>query len=573
VTLRGTYLAGPPGRLTLADRPATGTDETWCSLDGTVTNLSVLADTGGTPPDAPPETVVARAFETLGDRVLDRIHGTWAVVIWDRRRKAGLAAKDPVGSRPLHYATLDRGIEFASEIADLLARLDRSPELDRRAVAHWLARRPLPFGSTLLEGIRRLPAGHLLRLEAGASKPQRWWVPRYAPPQALCRGEAADALRQGMEAAVRRATGEDASTGLMLSGGFDSLSVAALTPGGARAYSMVFPGLPDVDESERINLAGEAQGLDLATIEFAPASPIDAAAEFAATWGVPQATPNRFVWRQLLEQPRHDGVVSLLDGEGGDELFGCSPPLIADRLRAGRPAAAVALARRLPGYRPELAWPWTKRALRLYGLRDGLPPRAHRLARRFGVGTLPPLPAWLSNEARGLLDRDRDLDWKRLDGPRWWAGLVRVLLEGPDAMGTADELRRIGAMHRLDRRHPWRDRELIELVLGLPPELAFEPKHDRPLAREAMKGSLDERLRREAAKPFFNRLLNDALAGPDRPRLEHALFNGLPEPLVPLVEQGKLKREVRIVESGPGGWGASLWPLLSASIWLHKRTN
>ena len=50
----------------------------------------------------------------------------------------------------------------------------------------------------------------------------------------------------------------------------------------------------------------------------------------------------------LLRRAASDGVPVILDGEGGDELFGCSQYLIADRLRRGNVRGAIELARRLP---------------------------------------------------------------------------------------------------------------------------------------------------------------------------------------------------------------------------------
>jgi hypothetical protein len=64
---------------------------------------------------------------------------------------------------------------------------------------------------------------------------------------------------------------------------------------------------------------------------------------------------------------------------------------------------------------------------------------------------------------------------------------------------------------------------LVELMLSLPPQLSFDPDHDRPLAREAVRGLIPESVRLSSRKPFFNELLDDALAGPDAERLSRLL--------------------------------------------------
>ena len=545
---------------------------TSCVLFGRVTNLAALAGAGGVSPDGGAETIVARAYEALGERIFHELQGEWSVVLRTPDGD-GLAATDSLGGRPLHYRVAPQGtIQFAGEVKELVRDHGQVAAVDRAALAHWLARRPLPRGSTLFDGIRRLPAGHLLRLGRTRMAPERWWAPQYSPPAKLDRSEAAAMLREGMEAAVGRAAAFADTRAVMLSGGFDSLAVTAFAnpaAGTSNAYSMIFPGLPEVDEAERIRRAARAQGLELRAIEYSEASPLEAAAEFASAWALPQASPNGFVWRPLFAHAARDGVEALLDGEGGDELFGCSPSLIADRLLAGRLRAAVALARSLPGHSAARSRKWTKRALRLYGVRDGLPVWLHRLARQFGRATGPVAPSWLTADARALLTVDHDLAWKRLDGPRWWAALVRSLIDFPDARGSADELRRGAAMHGLGRRHPWRDRELIELILALPPEHAFNAAADRPLAREALRGRLDATLLKSHPKPFFNRLLNDGLSGTDRARLEDVLAHP-PEPVAAMIDVNEVRRSLRVQGGIASGWGAALWPFLSAAIWLSE---
>lgn len=559
-----------PGQLETDERDG-GTARTICLLEGLVTNRDALAAIGGCDPDGEVGTVIARAFEEIGERVLDAIDGSWSLLLWDRERKTGFAACDPLGGRPLHYAKAHDGLEIAGEVRELIRRLGGHPGIDHAGLAHWLARLPPPAGSTLFAGVRRLPAGHVLALEGPEPAPRRWWWPRYSAPELRDRDEATAVLRDAMAAAVSRVQPRD--SGVLLSGGLDSLAVAALASGrssGVKAFSATFPTHPEIDESSRIEIAAETMAIDVTRVEFAPASPIDAAIRFSSTWGLPAASPNGFIWNPLHERASADGVTTLLDGEGGDELFGCSPPLIADRLRSGRLLAAIKLARRLPGYEPQRDRLWVRRALRIYGFREALPAPMHRLARRLNLG-MPQAPApWLSLEARRLLDTNADLEWKRFDGPRWWAGLIWSLIAFPDAATTAHELRRIGATSGIERRQPWRDRRLIEVALSLPPEFAFDPDADRPLARAAIQGDLDERLRRPHRKPFFNHLLSEALAGPERDRLEELLMLSPPDELRPFVDIDQLERWLSSEAEIGLRWGPMLWPLLSVAIWLEN---
>jgi hypothetical protein len=175
-----------------------------------------------------------------------------------------------------------------------------------------------------------------------------------------------------------------------------------------------------------------------------------------------------------------------------------------------------------------------------------------------------PVAAWLTDEARDLLDPAAGQDaWKTLPGPRWWASLAFALVDGPDRMAAQDEGGRAGGPGGFEVAHPWRDLGLVELMLSLPPQLSFDPGHDRPLAREAARGLIPERVRLSDRKPFFNELLDDALAGSDADGLGPLLRNP-GEALAWALRPGELDLI--------GGPARSLvrWRVATASLWARR---
>jgi asparagine synthase (glutamine-hydrolysing) len=550
-----------------------------CVLDGTVENAGALArelDLQGGPST---EEVLAAGWRRWGRELPARLEGEFVLVAWDSDLGQGVLARGGLGQRPMFVADTQPGVLFASEVRNLLALLPRRPPPDRLSVAHWLARTGLRDGRTLHEGIRRLEPGTMLVLGDGATSVQRFWAPVYTAPGAVSREDARAALSAGMQAAVDRALRRAGPAGILLSGGFDSGSVAALavrataTAQRPRTYSGLFPDHPELDESDRIAAVRETLGLAGVEAEIHGGSPLAAALEFQADWQTPSVSPNWFAWSPLVRRARDDGVVTLLDGEGGDELFGCAPYLIADRLRRGRVRSAANLARAVPGMGPSPSRRLVRRALVQFGARAGLPPAMHALLRRTR-GRDHRTPAWLAGDIAAAHRADDDpWAWKRTPGPRWWAARSTDLTAGPESLGAADQLRREAASADLRFGHPYRDRALVELVLTLPPELAFDARLDRPLAREAMRGELPDVVRDSDRKPVFNRFLADALEG-DLAFVRH-LVGAADAAIRPFVDPAGLRAAVLDVppaRRGPG-WPLDVWRVATLECWLRGEAD
>jgi asparagine synthase (glutamine-hydrolysing) len=537
---------------TPADPPPASSGTVLCLIDGRASTAR-LARRLGADPASPTRQLVAEGYARFGDDVLTSIEGPFAVLLWDSGRARGLVARDRLGMRPLFVCVDGSRLLFASEIRNLLALLPRRPAPDPEAMARWLARTSAADGRTLYSGIERLPAAHAIAFGAGGVERRRYWRPVYAAPRPVDAEEATARVRGALGRAVGRALDGARDPAVLLSGGLDSSAVAATAPAPLRAYSAVFPDDPRVDESGAIARTRDWVGLDGVEAAFRGGSALAAAAEFLRTWEVPSVSPNLFVWLPLLRRAAADGVDVLLDGEGGDELFGCAPYLVADRVRAARPLAALRIARRLPGMGERPPARLLRRALVEYGVRGALPYRLHerlRAARARGDGG-PPDP-W---------------GWKRTSAPRWWAQLAHALTMTGDALGAPDQLRRTALLAGVERRHPLRDEELIETMLALPPELGFHPTLDRPLARRALAGALPPEQLASDRKPVFNSLLADALKGPDAAPVAKLLADPHPE----LVRRVRKEAIAELHSGRPSGlaWALDLWRIATLEQWLE----
>lgn len=482
------------------------------------------------------------------------------------------AVRDPLGSRPLVYTNAGGGISAEHE-RELLDRLPATPAPDALALRSWIDRGAFPAERTLFEGIRRVPPGHRLRREAGSLVLERVWSPRFRGTRSGSREEIAALLRERAFAAVARAAAGPGLTAIRLSGGLDSAALAAGLASDsaveAVALSAVFPDHPETDERALIEATAARSGLAAEQIEFEPGQRIlPSALAHIERWRLPPASPNLFVWEPLMARARELGVARMLDGEGGDELFGTAPALIADRLRGGRLAGAWKLCGRIPGVGEHPGRALRLRALRRFGVNPLIPAatlhrRHRRRARSDPAGSL-----------LGVADRvalaDLEEDPRPAEGPLWWRGLVATLTGG-DELDVAGHLRREEIDEGIERRHPFlHDLELVETVLSLPPELGFDPLRDRPLLRDALADHAAGEVLARQGKARFNPLLAEALVGPEGDSLLAGLGNA-DAPVREYLDGAALDRLLAVDRSAVSGTvEGRLWRLGVADLWLRE---
>jgi asparagine synthase (glutamine-hydrolysing) len=523
-------------------------------------------------------SLLARAHARLGAEACGHLRGAFVAVVTDGEQ--ALIARDQLGGRPLLFTRVRGGVLFAEHARDLLELLPSTPGPDRVALMQWIESGTLPPERSFHEGLQRVPAAHRLVLCGQRIAVRRYWRPHYEGTLTDSREAILERLRAEAFAAVERAVAGSRRPALRLSGGLDSACVAAglaarAAPAGATlapalALGAAFPEQPETDESELIAATARHTGLTLELITGARrAHALAPALAHIARWRVPPASPNLFVWEPVMAAARGLGVDVMLDGEGGDELFGLAPQLIADRVRRGRLADAWSLAGRIPGMGADPDARMRMRALRRFGLAPLIPDRVRRLRRR-GAPARAPWSLLEPADAAAVAELAGSPARGELDGPLWWRGLAEDLTGGDEALDAASHLRREALDGGVGRGHPFMyDVELVRTVLTIPPALQFESLRDRALLRDALAGRIPETVRTRHSKSFFTPLLVEALAAEGG-----VLARGLAAADAPVrdyVSAAALDRLLAPVATGGATRHArQLWQVGIADTWLRS---
>jgi asparagine synthase (glutamine-hydrolysing) len=492
-------------------------------------------------------------------------------LMWDPERREGSLTRDQLGVRPLFFSEVGGRLFFASELRDLLDMLPSTPGPDKDGVAHWIALSTRPGTGTLYEGVERLGPGERLRFGPDGVRRERYWEPRFQEPLELPPGEWAERVREGLRTAVERRLDPQAGTGVLLSGGLDSASIAAVGADSLSACSGTFPEHPQADEAALIGELREALGLGGLVAEVRPGGLLASVVDYTAAWRAPLLGWGDFWTLPLLRAAAERGIGTMLGGDGGDEVFAPRVYVLADALRGGRPRQMLERARRLPGAGPHVGRRREAAMIANLALAGAMPPRPA------GWGVPWPsdgAPGYLSRAARRRLRRSDDPEaWKRFDGPRWWASAAHGIYSGIESTGVFEHQRRRAAMAGLAARHPMLDLDLVELALRQPPEQTLDPRFSRPVLREAMAGLLPDSVRLRPQKALFEQLIVAAMRGPDGAGIREILTAPAAE-IGAYVDRERMEAALfgteTVPKAGDFRWMWQVWRLLTAEVWLRS---
>ncbi|EFW91597.1 Asparagine synthase family protein [Haladaptatus paucihalophilus DX253] len=155
------------------------------------------------------------------DRTLPKLSGPFLLVAADRTTT--IVASDKLGTRPCYYSSVD-GFLFGSQLSSLVTRL-HDPRVDERAVSDMLFMGYVFGRKTLVSDVRSLRPASYLRYEDGNVESHRYWEPDFgiAPQE----GYVDEAVRRYRRVVGNVADTIDGRTGVWLSGGLDSRTLAA----------------------------------------------------------------------------------------------------------------------------------------------------------------------------------------------------------------------------------------------------------------------------------------------------------------------------------------------------------
>ncbi|HWE25061.1 MAG TPA: asparagine synthase (glutamine-hydrolyzing) [Myxococcales bacterium] len=537
--------------------------------------------------------VVLRAYLEWGERFVEELHGMFAIALWDARRRKLVLARDRLGKKPLYYALASSAswtaasdgaasrVVFASELKAFAAHGGVPRELDREALAQYLAVEYVPAPHSIHRHVFKLPAAHVAVLDERGFRVRRYWELPCPSQERADEREAEEELVRLLDRAVARRLVADVPVGVFLSGGIDSTTIAALATRHKeplRTFSIGFTE-ESFDETPYALLASRRLGTQHSTERLSGGACLSLLPEAVASLDEPFADPS-FLPTLLLSRFTRQSVKVALAGDGGDELFAGYDPFLAHR-----PAELFA---RLPQRMHRI----------LRGAVERLPASSRNMSldfrlKQFVRGASAPASlrhqAWIGSfvpaELSELLHPDlrhhaspvvayREVLAEAERGARAGvrAGSVDEALRFYLGRYLADDILvkadRASMAASLELRAPFLDTHVVEFAARLPSKLKLSLTRTKVLLKRALRGTVpDEILARP--KKGFGIPVAAWIRGPLRSMFEDLLSEaelrraGLFEPRA---ARALLQRHL----DGEADLRKPLWTLAMFQLWQHK---
>jgi asparagine synthase (glutamine-hydrolysing) len=500
--------------------------------------------------------VLLHAWAEWGEAALERVNAMFALAIWDDASGTLTLASDPFGEKPLYYALRGERIVFASEIKALLLDPDVQAAPNEAAVSMFVMRDALPpVDESFFAGIERLPAAHVLTFRDGRAQRRRYWQPaRVEVPPSY--GDAVAELRALLVDSIRLRLRSDVPVGTSLSGGIDSSTVVMLSSELAgdhtrHAFTARFPGW-ERDEWQYADEVARRAGV----VEHHAAEPtveevLADLPRLVLDHEEPVGSLSIYAQWRVMQVAKAAEVTVLLDGQGGDELFGGYPATLGWLLR-GEGLRGLAEGVRSGSGRSSLA--------QSYGF-DYLPNPLRRLYRR---RTASPYASGEVIEAAVSAPIVPPTPWFR-DGDALRHQLVTQSFESslPQLLRYAD---RSSMAWSREVRLPYLDRRIAELGLSLPARYLYEDGMTKRILRDVGRGLVPDAVLDRRDKVGFE--------PPQKTWLQDERFRAfIGEVLLDGRARARDLYDTAAIEQdlGRGTWRdhAALWRALNTELWLR----
>ena len=268
--------------------------------------------------------VLLAGYKAYGEKILDKLNGMFAFVIYDPVKNIFFGARDRLGKKPFFYYKKDDVFEFASQLKQI--KFQKDLKIDKKSEKLYFRYGYVPEPYTIFEDVYKLEAGHYLefRIDNLELKINKYWDISTSDEHFTSSYETIKKdLKELLVDSVKQRLHSDVPVGVFLSGGVDSSLVSSIVAKelGQKldTFTIKFSDA-EFDESNIAKEIASILGTKHHTLECKPEDMIDLIENLNEYYDEPYNDSSSLAM-MILSRETKKHVTVALSGDGGDELF------------------------------------------------------------------------------------------------------------------------------------------------------------------------------------------------------------------------------------------------------------
>ena len=173
--------------------------------------------------------VILHGYEEYHEKILDKLRGMFAFVIYNVNDKTLFGARDFYGIKPLYYYKNDNEFMFGSEIKSFLGHPGFKKELNRDMLKQYLTFQYSVGEDTFFKNVYKLRPGHYFKYHDGELEIVKYYELKINNDDSKSLDEWKDIIRKELNESIKYHKVSDVEVGSFLSSGVDSSIVATLS--------------------------------------------------------------------------------------------------------------------------------------------------------------------------------------------------------------------------------------------------------------------------------------------------------------------------------------------------------
>jgi asparagine synthase (glutamine-hydrolysing) len=266
--------------------------------------------------------VLVKAYSLWGAKLLNKINGMFAFVIYDTAKEELFCARDRLGVKPFFYYWENGFFEICSQLRPLLKS---NSKVSEEAISIYLDCGYVPSPFSILENVYKLPPGNfmVIDLKNKSKTISEYWNLNSVKESKITYENAKNELHELIIDAVKIRMQSDVPLGAFLSGGIDSSLVAAiaskLSNVPVNTFTIGFED-PKYDESKVAQQFAEIIGSNHNEIVCRAKDILNMLPTFVKVYDEPFSDSSALPSLLLNSVTKQHATVAL-SGDGGDESF------------------------------------------------------------------------------------------------------------------------------------------------------------------------------------------------------------------------------------------------------------